>query len=205
MSLPPVMVVSLGISRGLLTALVSVADSGDATRPFFSNDLVGFLKVVGVFGSMLAVIISLVVKLAQSKYVDQIKTLTDALALHTVATKKDVDGLGDRLNTMSANCTRVDEAERLLELNVARHTQEHNAMSGTLGELRASVAEHGRQMDGLGRDNLLAITEAGKAHAAELTAVRVDIARLQERDRLGETLARLAHMAERRANREPGG
>jgi hypothetical protein len=205
MSLPPVMVVSLGISRGLLTALASVADSGDATRPFFSNDLVGFLKVVGVFGSMLAVIISLVVKLAQSKYVDQIKTLTDALALHAVTTKKDVDGLGDRLNTMSASCTRVDEAGRLLELNVARHTQEHIVMSGTLGELRSSVAEYARQMDGMGRDNLLAITEAGKAHAAELTAVRVDIARLQERDRLGETLARLARMSERRANREPGG
>lgn len=157
--------------------------------PFFSNDLPGLLKVVATFGTMLAVIIGLVVKLTQSAYVEKLREQ-----------QIQIDGLGERVNRDEANCTRLNEAMRQLELVVERHTQNHTQTSGTLGELRATLHEQGKQNEDLHRDITQTIMETGARVGENVTSVRLDVARLQEQNRVTEALTALTRAVEKQTN-----
>lgn len=178
-------------------ALVALA-VWQANVPFFSNDVQGAIKVLLTFGGSLGVLITLVVKLTQSRYVEQIAELKRG---HEAAIKDlqgQLDGLGGRVNDANAHCTRLSEAQRQHELSISRHTQEHATMNGHIGELRASVTENGKNAEALHHESMQTWLESAARINESVTAARLDIRELQTMNKLAEQLAALVRAIEKR-------
>lgn len=167
-----------------LAAVVQQAKTDAATgaTPFFSNDLPGALKVLGVFGTMLGTMIALVVKLTQGKY-----------AADVAAVATDLTELGKKVDRQEASTTRIETEQRAHERDITRHTAEIGGLLGGLGELRASVEAIRSQGVELHSDIMGAINASATATTADIRRVEIEVVRLQERDKLAYEIERLAN------------
>jgi hypothetical protein len=161
---------------------VAATVAAPVAEPFFTNDLPGFLKIVAVYGSTVGIILAARVKLAfnaHTKRVDQQET--------------QLNGLGGRLTeaeTAQTTCTtRVGEIARAVAVQHA----ELAAVQRELGEHGSAIASFQRVQNEQQRDIMDAITASGKAIAKEITDVRIEMARLDERGKFGEAISELAH------------
>lgn len=188
----------MGNALAQLTTLLALAlaqaastPTGSAGAPFFTNDVTGFIKILATFGSMIGVMITLVVRLTQGKYTEQVAGLQTQL-----------DGLGNRVNDAGSNCTRLSEAQRAQELLLHEHTGRLSAMQEAIGGLRASAAALQSHGEELHRDMLGVLTESSRAHFQALKELEIALARIQERDKLAEALTALARV--RAGEKRPG-
>lgn len=179
-------------------ALVALAVFQSSTAPFFSNDLAGTLKVLGVFGTMLGTMITLVVKLTQGRYTEKIKELETTIAANKKELEGIIDGLGGRVTDANANCTRLSEAQRQHEITLGQHTIAHGSINVALGELRATVGENAKNAGQLHHESMQTWLESAARINENVTAVRLDVRELQTTNRLGESLGALARAVEKR-------
>lgn len=108
--------------------------------PFFSNDLTGIAKILGVIVAPITGFLGwLVVKVvrgpnqaADAQLQTAINTLKDEVTV-------DVDGLGQRLNEVQQACTRNATSTDELRLQVQGHTFEIGGLRESMGEIRKSV------------------------------------------------------------------
>lgn len=140
-------------TAGLLTTAIALyaAQAGIATSsdPFFTNDAIGFIKVLVFFGGGWLILIGVVVKMAQS------------------GIKNDVTNLGQK----------VDEKTREYDKEITR-----------LDERVTSVS---KETAGASHDVMVAMQQSGQEFMRALGEIQVEIARVQERDKLATELARL--------------
>lgn len=77
--------------------------------PFFSNDTAGLIKVFGVIVSILTPVLAVVYRLTFNQARAEMRDL-----------KKDLNGYGDRLNTIAIEIGAVDRQLQSITIAVAR-------------------------------------------------------------------------------------
>ena len=119
-----------------------------SSDPFFTNDAVGFIKVLAFFAGIAGVIIGTLVKVTSSGF------------------KNDLTNVGQKLDA-----------------HIRTHEREITRMD-------AKVAAIEKDVEGTTRDITTLITATAGEHAKQMTELQVELARMQERDRLAEQLHR---------------
>lgn len=117
--------------------------------PFFSNDAVGFIKVLVFFAGIAAIVVATIVKISSS------------------GLKNDLTNLGQK----------VDAQTRAYDKDIAR--------------LDAQIVGVEKDMEDTTRDITTLITATAGENTKQMTELQVELARMQERDRLAEQIGRL--------------
>jgi ribosomal protein S16 len=172
------------------------------SSPFFSNDMAGFVRVLLVFGAVIGSMTALVVKLFGSKFRDDIRDLTKGFddinkAVLARATVTEVNAVGGKVDTMAKEHAETRETTRKLGIDVERLATQQGDMRESMGRMQATLDTLRSQNVELQRDMTAAITESGARITKEISELATQVARLDERDRLADALARLAASRER--------
>lgn len=141
-----------------------------ANQPFFSNDLAGTLKVIGIFGTMLATTIGFVVKLTTSKYSDDTKTL-----------KIDLDNIGKKVDNIDKSCIEQTAKNNIFAARLERHDAVQEQILREQGKQEATLASVEKQNTQLQIDLMSLISENSRIHQKEESELKVNVGRLQER------------------------
>lgn len=136
------------ISVAVVTLLATMQAAPTSSDPFFSNDAVGFIKVLAFFAGIVGVTITAVVKFAQS------------------GLKADLTGIGRKVDDKT---TEYDRA---------------------IARLDERITATNKEVAGVSRDITTLITATNAEMGKQLTELTVEIARMQERDRLSVSLDR---------------
>lgn len=163
-----------------LFALPNTASAQGPADPFFSADLIGFVRVIGVFGSMMTVIIGLVVKLTTGKFRDDLRD-----------TRSDVAGIGKKVDEGEKEQARLDERQQASALAMAKIEAEQTAMRQAFGRLEGGIERIERAAVDLQGDIMKLITESMGRVEQQIRDLAVEVARLQERDKLAVELRAL--------------
>jgi hypothetical protein len=85
----------MGVERPCYAMILeTLAQVSAAQRPFFADNLEGFLKVLGMIAGFSGVVIGGVWKMLSSRLVGENKKL-----------RTDLTGLGERVNAIASSCT----------------------------------------------------------------------------------------------------
>jgi|SRR3954468_8846838 len=171
----------LSYSVAIRALLIQANATGGAT-PFFTNDFVGLIKIVLVFGSMIGTMIALVVRLSTGKFRDDVRD-----------TQADVTALGKKVDNMAKDFAAEQKQSETVRIEVKQHATEIGNIREAQGEVRAGLEALRSANVELQRDITSAITESGARLADQITLIRVEVARLQERDRLADQIGRIVN------------
>lgn len=163
----------------VVAALLALQQS--VRDPFFTNDIAGVLKFVGILATVVLMPLGTVLyRLVFNRTNEEQKDL-----------RRDVDGLGSRLNRHEQSVTACDAkvGEVLRQMEV--HAATVGAVQTAQGELKAAVESIARSQNQLSRDTLEAIAASGQAVQTSVGALAVQVARLEERSRLAEALGEI--------------
>lgn len=142
----------------------------DQTAPLFSNDLVGFIKIIAIIVGTVSIPIGSVIivflKKAENDRVAQIET---SLLAKVAQLKSDLDGVGGRVGQN--------------EKEVAEVRVEVRALTSQIAESQ--------------RDILTALQASSEAQLRASSDIKVDVARLQERNDLGRCVSEFGKSIER--------
>lgn len=156
--------------------------------PFFTSDVEGFLKVVGIFGGMLTVIIGVIVKWGQSHETAQLKNLEDV----DKALAHDLNALGLKVDTLNQDCIKRTTVQDGFEVRLSRMDVTIQQILVVQGEFKSGIEMLRSQGVELQRDMTSLIMESGRRIETSVQQVAVEVAELraarQERDRLSQSL-----------------
>jgi hypothetical protein len=157
----------------LFSALALQLSAPPSATPFFTNDIVGLVKIILVFGSMVGTTIGIIVKLTQSKYAS------------------DLTNLGEKVDTMQKEFASFTAERSRDAITLAQHTIEIGNLREGFGSIRASLSALQASGAELHRDITNAITESAARIQSNVQDLRIEVTKLQERDRVGELLERI--------------
>lgn len=158
--------------------LFQLLQAGALPTPIFSNDLPGFFKLLLLAGGIVGAVATLVVKLVYS-----------STAKRQDDMQRDMDGLGKRLNEEAASRGECTASVSSLTDRMTRHESVVNNVVAGHAELKATVNAMASQSAEQQRDVMAAILATGQQFNSAFTDLRVDVAKLSERNRVGDTLA----------------
>lgn len=168
-------------ASSLFTAgVVAQAAAQSAPGPLFSNDLAGFMKAMAMLAGGIAVILALVVKLFESKFAGDISNQ-----------RRDLDGYGARLTRTELAIAGTAAEQNRDHITLAEHTLQIGALNTATGETAAMMRTLLTANTDLHRDITTLIMESSRALTQEVGAVKLEVARLQERDRLATELEQI--------------
>lgn len=161
--------------------LAILAQVEAAQRPFFADNLEGFLKVLGMIAGFAGVVIAAVWKMLSSRLVGESKKL-----------RTDLTGLGERVNAIASSCTTGEAKSGTAIAELVRRADakdvEFRGVTQDVARLEAKVDQAINQ----GTENKLEIIGEFQ-RAAEIIRtgqhkIEVDFAtltaRIEERDRI---------------------
>lgn len=163
-----------------IPAQVALAQAGSIAEPFFSNDAVGFIKVVVFFGAIVASLIGIVVKMLGSQFREKQREQAT-----------DITNLGKKVDANETDVTRATERVQTLALDVADLRSQIGGVRESMGEIKGSIARIEGNSREVQHDITQLITEMSNAIQQQIRDIAVELARLQERDKLSVELRAL--------------
>jgi DNA anti-recombination protein RmuC len=151
-------------------------------EPFYTNDLLGVLKLLGTVIVVGGVIGGLIIRLVFNTTVQKQADM-----------QRDIDGLGKRVTEQATQCTQNSTEVRALAAGLARHEGVVSSVVAGHAELKATVEAMRSQSAEQQRDILSAITASAGQFQTALADVRVELAKQGERSNIGKTLAEGFH------------
>jgi chromosome segregation ATPase len=165
------------MSLWLLLVLQAVV----ANDPFFSNDIKGLIRLGGLVISILGPVFFVLFRLVFNTTNDKVKNLEESL-----------NGYGKRLATQEAAQNSCSTEIATFRTDKARTDAEIRNMAISQAELKVKVEEMSRQQSELQRDVMSAITATGTQLTAAMTELKIEVARLTERNKFGDALSEIA-------------
>lgn len=158
--------------------------------PFFSNDFAGAVKVVIVFGGMVAAVATFFYKFTHGKVETDVNKVGEKLDDHLKKYSEAHGALGGRVSALERDSGRC--------IGDIGHLREGH------GELKRSLETLDKAGTELHRDITSMILASQQALTASITNVQVQVAglmaRLEERDRLSVMLDRMDRPGDARGN-----
>lgn len=176
--------------------------------PFFSNDLMGGLKLLGSLGALGAVIIGVFVRWGQSKFTEDVKDMKHRQgeledALKSLAPVKDLNQLGERVNEIDRGCIEQTTNLRTLTTRVDRQEVMLQQIIASQGEQKAGITLLQNQGTALQHEMTMMIMESGARIQNLVQELALKVERLDaskgERDRMGLILERLLNQRDGKA------
>lgn len=138
--------------------------------PFFTNDIVGLLKLLGTFGSMILVVTGVVVKWGQSSFAKRLDVQ-----------EHDLNEVGKRINQLSAECTESNARRDELRARFDRREPVMDQIIKDLGHLESTATGLEKADRGLQIDMMTMIQSSLKDRDEKIDTMGRELARLQAR------------------------
>lgn len=164
-----------------MTSLAVLLLQAAPRDPFFTNDIAGVLKFVGILATVvLAPLGTVVYRLVFNKTNEKVDALEAQL-----------NGFGKRVDEYHASVTACDAKHGTLngqvirmEGGVQRIAEAQSALEANVGALRSQGVE-------MQRDIMAAITESAARTQGAVHMVELQVTRLEERSKLAEALTEI--------------
>lgn len=160
--------------------LQAVVQQAQTVQPFFTNDGIGLVKIFALVFSIVGPLLALVYKLTFNETREKMGDM-----------RRDLDGYGERVNKVELQQRGCDTKVGAMEQAQTRLDAAMQTTKVQMAEIRTSLNDMRQQQTELQRDIMSAIVEGNRATEKQLTDLKVDVARLHERAKLGEAMALL--------------
>jgi hypothetical protein len=156
-----------------------------SAEPFFTNDAIGFIKIVGVMVTVVvAPIMIFLWRWSQQSSVGAVVDLKKT-------TEASVNGLGERLNAQQAQCSQTATLLATTREDVIRMREASITMTERIAKTETNLESIEKTLDGQQREIMAAITESGRAQMQATHDLEKQIVVLNERANLVEGLKKL--------------
>jgi prefoldin subunit 5 len=142
-----------------------------SSAPFFSNDLTGVIKLIVSLGSMIAIVTGVVVKWGQSALMKQLDKL-----------EHDMDEIGKKLNRTDETCTKSSTRHEELRTRFDRKESVIEGLLVTQGKQEASIKSASDLVNVNQNSVIVMLNDQMRERDKEITALKVEIGKLQERN-----------------------
>lgn len=139
--------------------------------PFFSNDIQGFLKVVGTFGTIVLLTAGIFVKWGQSAFAKRLDKI-----------ESDLDKVGSIVNGIKTDCTTSNTRHEELRARLDRKESVIETMLTEQGKQEASISSASALVNTNQNSLIVMLNDQMRERDKEITALKVEIGRLQERN-----------------------
>lgn len=150
-------------------------------KPFFTDDLTGWVKLGTMYLAGLGVLGTVMVRLAYNAHT---KRLDDSI--------KQLNGLGERVTVVKTEV--IECGARVGELKGRVDLMDHKltAVDREVSRVGAHVENIQKSIAGMQSEIMSAIQASGRAQLDQLHNVQIEVARLDEREQIGEKIDKLA-------------
>jgi hypothetical protein len=174
-----------------MTLLALAFQTSAPQDPFFSNDIKGLMRLGALVFSILGPMFFVVFKLVFNSTNDKVKTLSE-----------DLTGFGMRLGKQETAQTTCSAEIGAMKQTMTRHETKVEGIAISQAKVETKVEEMARQQVELQRDVMSAVTESGRQQTAAMTELKIEIAKLTERNKFGDALSEIAEILRERHKEE---
>lgn len=155
--------------------------SAPSSDPFFSNDMIGVVKLLGLIAAILIPVFWALFHLVFNTLTQRVKTVED-----------DLSGYGERLGRQETAQTSCTTEIGSIKADMGRQQAEVRQIGISQAKVETKVEEMARQQVELQRDVMAAVTESGRQQTSAMTALQIELAKLTERNKFGDSLSEIA-------------
>lgn len=166
---------------------LAFAFQSSSSDPFFTSDIKGVIRLGGLVLAILGPMFFVVFKLVFNSTTETVKKLSE-----------DLTGYGVRLGKQETAQTTCSAEMSAMKQNIGRHEIKVEGIAISQAKVETKVEEMARQQVELQRDVMSAVTESGRQQTAAMTDLKIEIAKLTERNKFGDALGEIADILRER-------